>query len=63
MTDLRGALLKGVARLWAQFSQRIKRGISVAESNKDIHLQLQLMKDYLDVQRKMKDFNSFYDQE
>ncbi len=63
VADFRGAALKSTARLWARFSQRIKEELSEAEISKDLNLQVQLMKDYLDVQRKMKEFSSFYDQE
>jgi hypothetical protein len=63
LSDFKGALAKNRSRLWARFSQRIKRMLTEAEFNKDIRLQDQLMKDYLDVQRKMKDFSSLYDQE
>jgi DNA primase len=56
------ALSKGMARIWARFSQQIKRAISNAEIGKDIELQARLMKEYLDVQRKMKEFSSFYDE-
>jgi DNA primase len=63
VTDFRRAISKGVVKLWARFSQWIKTAIAEAELNKDAELQAQLMKEYLDVQRKMKDFSSFYDQE
>jgi DNA primase catalytic core len=52
-------LSKAVARIWARFSQQIKAAISNAEMGKDIELQARLLKEYLDVQRKMKDFSSF----
>lgn len=58
-----GAALKSASRVWARFSQRIRAALSEAESKKDVELQARLMKEYLDVQRKMKEFSSFYDQE
>jgi len=63
LEDFRGALLRSMARNWARFSQRIKKAIAEAETKRDTELQVQLMKDYLDVQRKMKEFSNFYDEE
>jgi DNA primase len=60
--DFKLALSKSVAKLWARFSQQIKLAISRAEIGKDTELQAKLMKEYLDVQRKMKEFSSFYDE-
>lgn len=60
--DFQRMLMNRVAKTWARFSQRIKVGISEAESKKNTELQDQLMKEYLDVQRKMKEFSSFYDE-
>ncbi len=57
-----GALSKAISQVWARFSQQIKREISTATLGKDKDLQAKLMKEYLDVQRKMKDFSSFYDE-
>lgn len=56
------ALDRGIASSWARFSQRIKTALSEAEAKKDAELQSRLMKEYLDVQRKMKEFISFYDE-
>ena len=61
-SQLRGALHRGVARLWARFSQRIKAALQDAEAKKDAGLHARLSKEYLDVQRKMKEFSSFYDE-
>jgi DNA primase len=58
-----GALDRAMARCWARFSQRIRAALSEAEVKKDAGLQSKLMKEYLDVQRKMKEFNSFYDED
>jgi hypothetical protein len=48
-----------IARGWARFSQRIKRALAEAEAKQDAELQSRLMKEYLDVQRKMKESNRF----
>jgi DNA primase len=61
--DFQGALSKSLAKKWARFSQHIKTAIADAELKKDAGLQAELMKEYLDVQRKMKEFSSFYDEE
>jgi len=60
--SFQGALDRAIARIWARFSQRIKAALSEAEVKKDAELQSTLMKEYLDVQRKMKEFISFYDE-
>jgi len=60
--DFQVALDRAIARLWARFSQRIKTALAEAEAKKDAGLHSKLMKEYLDVQRKMKEFNSFYDE-
>ncbi len=53
---------RGQARSWARFSQLIKVALEDAEAKKDAQLQAKLMQEYLDVQRKMKEFTSFYDE-
>jgi len=60
--ELRLALARTAGRIWARFSQQIKIAMAQAEANKDAGLHSKLMKEYLDVQRKMKEFNSFYDE-
>jgi DNA primase len=60
--DFQVALDRAMARLWARFSQRIKTALAEAEAKQDAGLHSKLMKEYLDVQRKMKEFNSFYDE-
>lgn len=62
LEDFRGAVMRALARNWARFSQEIKAAMVEAEARKDAVLQMELMKDYLDVQRKMKEFNNFYDE-
>lgn len=60
--DVKLAIDRSVAWAWARFSQQIKAALASAEANKDAGLQSKLMKEYLDVQRRMKEFNSFYDE-
>jgi hypothetical protein len=57
------ALQKNLIKTWMQFSLEIKTALKQAESKRDSASQLGLMKEYLDVQRKMKDFSNFYDEE
>lgn len=61
-TEVRLALGQGLARSWARFSQSIKAALAAAEAKKDAELQSKLLQDYLDVQRRMKEFTSFYDE-
>ncbi len=56
------AISRAISKIWARFSQQIKKAISGAEVARDSQLQAKLMKEYLDVQRKMKEFSSFYDE-
>ncbi len=60
--DFRVTLDLALSRSWARFSQQIKAAIAAAEAKKDAGLHAKLMQEYLDVQRKMKEFNSFYDE-
>jgi DNA primase len=60
--ELGTALDKAVAHAWARFSQSIKSALAAAEAKKDAQLQSKLMQDYLDVQRRMKEFTTFYDE-
>lgn len=60
--DLRRAIELSVARCWARFSQSIKDQIAAAEAKQDAELHQKLLKEYLDVQRKMKEFSTFYDE-
>lgn len=52
---LRAAIEKRLRHAWARFSQELRMALSRAEAQKDLKLQAELMKDYLDVQRKMKE--------
>lgn len=47
---------------WARFSHEVGRELGRAEAAKDAELQAKWMKEYLDVQRKMKELGSFYDE-
>jgi DNA primase len=60
--DFKVSLDKALGRLWARFSQRIKAALADAEAKQDAGLHAELMKEYLDVQRKIKEFISFYDE-
>jgi DNA primase len=60
--DLDGALARIVARVWARFSQRVKMSLEEAEAKKDANLHAHWMQEYLDVQRRLKEFNRFYDE-
>ncbi|HUP58697.1 MAG TPA: DNA primase, partial [Bdellovibrionota bacterium] len=61
-SEFQAALDHQMMRCWARFSQQIKTELAAAEANKDAGLREKLLKDYLDVQRKMKEFTSFYDE-
>lgn len=61
--ELKGLLGRRLVRVWARFSQSLRAAIGQAEKLKQLDQQSQLMKDYLDVQRKMKEFNNFYAQD
>lgn len=50
-----------LTRVWARFSQALRSALDKAELNKDTDLELKLKKDYLDVQRRMKEFKNLYD--
>ncbi len=57
--EFEGALNQKVTRIWARFSQQIKTKMAEAEAQKDMETHRELMKVFLDVQRKMKEFKSF----
>ena len=60
--EVKAAVGQALGRSWARFSQQVKSALADAEAKKDAGLQSKLMKEYLDVQRKMKEFISFYDE-
>ena len=61
--EVRSARDKSILRVWARFSQHIKTELTAAEVKKDAKLHAELMKEYLDAQRRMKEFSNFYDEE
>ena len=61
-SDFETLLMVRLAKIWARFSHRIKELIAQAEVRKNREEQDRLMKEYLDVQRKMKEFSNFYDE-
>lgn len=60
--DVRLAAARMIEYAWAQFSHRIMADLAGAEAKQDGELQAKLMQEYLDVQRKMKELSSFYDE-
>ncbi len=59
----RCAVSRKLGKMWFGFSQVMKKSLCEAETQQNAASQMQLMKEYLDVQRKMKEFNNFYDEE
>ncbi len=52
----------GMKRALEQISQRLIKRISEAEAFRNADLEANLKKEYLDVQRRLKEFNNFYDE-
>jgi DNA primase len=61
-SDLRRACEVGLSHAWARFSQQIKAALADAEAKQDEGLRAKLLEEYLDVQRRMKEFSVFYDE-
>lgn len=61
--EFRIAVQRGLSHSWARFSQELKGRLRDAELKKDADLHARLMQEYLDVQRRMKEFGTFYDEE
>lgn len=61
-SELQGAFEKALLRVWARFSHQVREALATAEAKKDAGLHRQLMQEYLDLQRKMKELGGFYDQ-
>jgi DNA primase len=58
---LLGSLLnRGIHRSWAQFSQRIKQAMLDADQQQDMEKFRELSQQFLDLQRKLKDFEDSY---
>jgi len=60
--EFRIAVQRGLSHSWARFSQELKGRLRDAELKKDADLHALLMQEYLDVQRRMKEFGTFYDE-
>lgn len=58
--ELEAAIKQALHQSWARFSHEMKQGLASAEAGNDRELLAKLMKEYLDVQRKMKEFDTFY---
>ncbi len=59
---LHRAVSESQRRVWASFLQRIKVAAAAAEASKDAGLHADLMKQCLDVRRKLEEFTNFYDE-
>ena len=60
--EFQGAAGTQLRRAWVRFSQHIKQSLAAAEASRDAELQAKLMKEIIDVQRKIQEFTSFYDE-
>jgi DNA primase catalytic core len=60
--QLKRAIQRAVARCWLRFARRIEMELDGPEAKKDKELQSRLMKEFLDVQRRLKEFKRFYEQ-
>ena len=60
--EFRLTVRRSLARIWARFSHGVKLALADAEAKNDAGLAAKLMKDYLDGQRKLKEFSNFYDE-
>ncbi len=56
LPQLEQLLLGASQRIWARFSQGLKMEIAEAEQRQDIEKQADLMRQFLEIQRKLKDF-------
>ncbi len=61
--ELERLLHQLVSKRWAQFSQQIKAKLASEKAKSDVSYQAELMQEYLDVQRKLKEFNFFHNPE
>jgi DNA primase len=61
-SEVRHALGRAVLRSLERFSQSIQAAIAEAEAKKDAGLEAKCKQEYLDVQRRIKEFSSFYDE-
>jgi DNA primase len=60
--EVQRALGKANLKSWARFSQNLRAAINEAERQSDREQQIRLMQEYLDVQRKMKEFKAFHEE-
>jgi hypothetical protein len=60
--EFRATVRRSLAKVWARFSHGVGRALAAAEAKKDAELAAKLMKDYLDGQRKLKEFSNFYEE-
>ncbi len=60
--EFQRALQNQLRRAWVRFSQHIKKALAAAEASEDAELQAKLMKEIIDVQRKIQEFTSFYEE-
>lgn len=60
--DLRSAGDRLLYRTWARFSQKLEADLAAAEARNDAVLEEKLKKEFLDVKRKMMEFNNFYEE-
>ena len=60
--EFRIAVQRGIHQSWARFSQELKGRLRDAELKKDEDLRARLAQEFLDVKRRMKEFESFYDE-
>lgn len=59
--ELEHVLEHALGRVWARFSQQLRAALTEAEARNDSDSHARLLQEYLDVQRKMKEFKYFYD--
>jgi DNA primase len=60
--EFRIAVQRGLYQSWARFSQVLKSQLREAELKKDEDLRAKLAQEFLDVKRRMKEFEAFYDE-
>jgi DNA primase len=60
--EFRIAVQRGIHQSWARFSQELKGRLRDAELKKDVDLRSRLAQEFLDVKRRMKELEAFYDE-
>lgn len=61
-SEVRSAMVASGKRALERISQALRVSLAEAEAKKDEGLEARLKKEYLDLQRKLKEFTAFYDQ-